>query len=442
MTLRDAIAAVDAEKAGAWMYERVREWYPICRSITGQGLRDTLARIQTLIPIEISSVPTGTPVFDWMIPNEWNIRDAYIRNSRGEKVVDFKQHNLHVMGYSTPVRAKMSLEELRPHLHVHAENPDWIPYRTSYYREDWGFCLSQRTLDAMEPGEYEVVIDSTLMPGVLNYGEYLLKGSARDEVLISAHACHPSLANDNLSGMALAVYLAKTLQGVRLRHSYRFLFAPGTIGAIAWLSKHEDHARKQVKHGLILACVGDGGPFQYKKSRRGDTHIDRTVEHVLTTSGHPHAIHPFVPYGYDERQYCSPGFDLPVGCFMRGGPGGYPEYHSSADNLEIVSPKNLAESLDQVLRVIEVLETDEEYINLKPLCEPQLGRRGLYSQTGGLAGRKAAEMALLWVLNYSDGHYTLLDIAIKSGIPYADVRLAADALIQAGLLLHASIIDE
>lgn len=430
----DLCGGDDFSSAGAWMHERVCEWYPHCRSITGQGLRDTLAAIGAHVPITIESLGSGMPVFDWTIPNEWNIRDAYIKNAQGERVVDFRAHNLHVMSYSAPVSQRMSLEELRKKCFTLPEHPDWIPYRTSYFREDWAFCLSQRQLDALPEGIYEVCIDSSLAPGELNYGELVLPGATEDEVLISAHACHPSLANDNLSGIALAVYLARVLAQRQHRYTYRFVFAPGTIGAIAWLATHAKHARQRIKHGLILACVGDGGPFRYKRSRRENAPVDAAVEYVLSRSDAPHEILPFIPYGYDERQYCSPGFNLPVGCFMRSGPGGYPEYHSSADNLELVQPRHLADSLQRILDVVTILEGNETYRSLNPHCEPQLGRRGLYSQTGGLVGRKSAEMGLLWVLNYSDGCNSLLDIARRSGIPFEDIRLAADALLNAGLL--------
>ena len=419
------------------MLARVRDWYPICRSITGQGVRDTLAGIGEHLPLQVSDVPTGTPVFDWTIPNEWNIREAWITNAQGERVVDFKNHTLHVMSYSAPARARMPLAELRAKCFTLPEHPDWIPYRTSYFKEDWAFCLSQRQLDALPDGEYEVCIDSTLAPGVLNYGECVLPGTTQDEVLISAHCCHPSLANDNLSGIVLAMRLAQLLQQAQLRYTYRFVFAPGTIGAITWLAQHEAHARLHLKHGLILACVGDPADFRYKQSRQGDAAIDRAVAHVLQASGRTHEIQPYIPYGYDERQYGSPGFNLPVGCFMRSGPGGYPEYHSSADNPDLLQPECLGQSLEMLLRVVEVIEGNAAYQNLNPNCEPQLGRRGLYSQTGGLAGRKAAEMGMLWVLNYSDGNHTLLDIATKSDIPFPDIRLAADALLAAGLLAEA-----
>jgi aminopeptidase-like protein len=425
---------VDFSEAGEWMYARVREWYPLCRSITGQGLRDTLAGIAGHAPITVRAVPSGTPAFDWTIPKEWSIRDAYIKNAAGERVVDFHAHNLHVMSYSTPVAQRMALAELRKKCFTLPDHPDWIPYRTSYYREDWGFCLTQHQLDGMTEEAYEVCIDSSLDSGVLNYGELLLRGETEEEVLLSAHVCHPSLANDNLSGVALALYLARLLSQRKHRYSYRFVFAPGTIGAIAWLAQNADHARKYVRHGLILACVGDGGPFRYKRTRQEHAKVDVAAAHVLSRAGRPHEILPFIPYGYDERQYCSPGFNLPVGCFMRSGPGGYAEYHSSADNLELVRPEHLAESLDALLAILDVLEGDAVYQNRSPNGEPQLGKRGLYSQTGGLVGRKSAEMGLLWVLNYSDGSHSLLDIAERSGIAFEDIRLAADALVAADLL--------
>jgi len=384
------------------------------------------------IPLQRHAIPSGTSAFDWTIPNEWNIRDAYVKNAAGERVVDFRKHNLHVLGYSTPVRATVSLDELKEHCFTVPEQPDRIPYRTSYYKEQWGFCLSQRDLDALPPGEYEVHIDSTLEPGVLDYGQCVIPGESREEVLISAHACHPSLANDNLSGIALACALAQVLDDARTRYTYRFVFAPGTIGAIAWLSEHQLYAKTHVRHGLIFACVGDGAPFTYKRSRRGNAAVDRAAELVLRLNGG--TVKPFTPYGYDERQYCSPGFNLPVGCFMRSGPGGYPEYHTDADNLDLVKPEYLAESFEQVLRIIEILEGNATYVNVNPNCEPQLGKRGLYSAVGGRTDTKQVEMAMLWVLNYSDGKHDLLEIARMAGSPFAPIRAAADALAEAGLL--------
>jgi aminopeptidase-like protein len=433
-TLTDLIGELSPEAAGNWMYDRVREYYPWCRSITGDGLRQTLQALGDHIPLELHEVATGTPVFDWTIPNEWNVREAWIEDPKGNKVVDFRDHNLHLLGYSAPFKGRVSRQELVDHCFTLPDHPDWIPYRTSYFKEQWGFCLTQNQLDALPEGDYEVCIDTTLAPGHLTYGECVVPGSDPGaEILISAHACHPSLANDNLSGIALALYLARELANIDHRYTYRFIFAPGTIGAIAWLARNADNV-DHIKHGLIFACVGDGHAPTYKQSRRGDAVVDKAVAHVLAQTSPDHTIKPFTPYGYDERQYCSPGFNLPVGCFMRSGPGGYPEYHSSADNLDLVQPEALADSLDKVLRVLEVLEGNATYRNLNPHCEPQLGKRGLYSLVGGRNDTQALQMALLWVLNYSDGENSLLDIAQRAEMPFAQIRAAADALIEADLL--------
>jgi len=418
---------------GRAMHALIAELYPICRSITGDGVRQTLARLAREIPLEIHEVPSGTRVFDWTVPNEWNIRDAYIKDARGTRVVDFRRCNLHVVSYSVPVRARMTLEELRPRLHTLPDRPDWVPYRTTYYKEDWGFCLSQRQLDALAEGEYEVCIDSTLAPGSLTYGECVIRGRTDEEVLISCHCCHPSLANDNLSGIAVAVALARSLAGASLRYTYRFLFIPGTIGSITWLALNEATTAR-IRHGLVLSCVGDRGHPTYKRSRRGNAVIDRAVEHVLRHSGGEYTIRDFVPYGYDERQYCSPGFNLPVGCLMRTPNGQFPEYHTSADNLEFVEPAALADTLRTCQAVVEILEHDGVYENLNPKCEPQLGRRGLYGGVTGRAQLPGYELALLWVLNFSDGQHSLLDIAERADIPFATVRRAAEDLVRAELL--------
>ena len=410
----------------------VTSLYPICRSITGDGFRETLARLQQLVPLEIHEVPSGTPVFDWTVPREWNIRDAWVANSRGERVIDFRSHNLHVVNYSTPVRKRMTLSELRPHLFSLPDHPDWIPYRTSYYKESWGFCLTHRQLQALPDGEYDVCIDSTLAPGKLTWGEFLLPGESSDEVLLSCHSCHPSLANDNLAGMAVAIHLARRLAERPRRLSYRFLFIPGTIGSIAWLAHNQDRVNR-IKHGLVLSCLGDRGSPTYKRSRRGDALIDRAASHVLRHSG-DHTIIDFVPYGYDERQYCSPGFDLAVGCLTRTPNGKYPEYHTSADNLEFVSPEHLAHSLCACEAILDVLENDARYRNLNPHCEPQLGRRGLYSGVVGKSELPSLELALLWVLNQSDGDHALLDIAERSGLEFNVIHAAACALKATGLL--------
>ena len=419
------------------IFHLIERLYPICRSITGDGVRQTLRILQEYIPLTIREVPSGTRVFDWAVPKEWNIKDAYIKNSKGEKLVDFQKSNLHVLNYSRPVHEKVSLDELKAHSFSLPDKPDWIPYRTSYYKENWGFCLSHKQLAELQEDEYEVLIDSTLRDGHLSYGEYFIKGERVDEILISTHVCHPSLANDNLTGIALAVFIAKHLKAASLRYSYRFVFTPGTIGSIIWLSLNEAQTIR-IKHGLILACVGDSGKINYKKSRQANAEIDRAVMQALRDSGDAFALHEFSPYGYDERQFCSPGFNLPVGCFMRTPHGEFPEYHTSADNLELVQPEFLADSLTKCLSVLEILEGNRRYLNLNPKCEPQLGKRGLYGSIGGQSDGRLQELAMLWVLNLSDGAHDLLDISEKSKVRFYLIKNAADALLANNLLREAS----
>ena len=418
---------------GKEMYRLIVGLYPICRSITGNGYRQTMQRIQEIIPLTTHEVPSGTEVFDWTVPKEWNVREAYVIAPSGEKIIDFQQHNLHILQYSYPIHQKMPLSELKSHLYSLPDHPDWIPYRTSYYKENWGFCLSQKQLDSLEEGEYEVMIDSSLQDGHLTYGEYFIQGQLDEEVLLSCHCCHPSLCNDNLSGIALTSTLAKLLTPQALRYSYRFLFIPGAIGSITWLAKNESGAAR-VKHGLVVTGVADSGPLHYKRSRRGDAEIDRAVEHVLKHSGQPYQIRDFSPYGYDERQYCSPGFNLPVGSLTRTPHGQYPQYHTSADNLDFVSPEALAESLNVYLNVVLVLEGNRHYINLNPKGEVRLGKRGLYRAVGGQTDQPLNELALLWVLNLSDGRHNLLDIAERSGLNFDVVQQAAHALSEHKLL--------
>lgn len=433
MNRADFNSALDLDQIGQSMYQLVAELYPICRSITGNGFRESLKIIQREIPLEIHEVPSGTLVFDWTVPKEWNIRDAYVKNNRGDKVIDFKQSNLHVVNYSVPIHQKMPLAELKEHLFSLPDQPTWIPYRTSYYKETWGFCVSHQTLQGLDDGEYEVCIDSALENGHLTYGECLLNGQSDNEILISCHCCHPSLCNDNLSGMSLATFLAKHLAQFATRYSYRFVFIPGTIGSITWLSRNEDKVPK-IKHGLVVACVGDPGKFTYKKSRRGDAEIDRAALRVLQHSGREYDVQEFSPYGYDERQYCSPGFNLPVGSLSRTPHGCYPEYHTSADNLNLVQPQALAESLSKYLAVLNVIEDNQKYLNTNPKCEPQLGRRGLYGMFGGRKDQSVYELAMLWVLNFSDGQHALLDIAEKSGLAFSSIKEAARALAEHDLL--------
>ncbi len=470
-TVRQALAALDRDAAGRSMMDLATELYLIPRSLTGDGVRETLERIGRRLPLEIHELPTGTPILDWTVPREWNPREAWIQDPTGRRVVDFADHNLHLVGYSTPVHRRMTLDELRPHLHSLPEQPDLIPYRTSYHEETWGFCLPDRLLESLPQGEYEVLIDASLEDGSMTWGECLLPGSSAGEVLISSHVCHPQLANDNLSGIAVTVHLAEALARVpERRYSYRFLFAPGGIGAIAWLARNRERL-DTFRHGLIAANLGDDGSFHYKRSRRGDREIDRAVAAALADLGEDLVTQDFFPFGYDERQYCSPGFDLPVGVLTRTPWGRYPEYHTSADDLSFIGAEALAGSLAAYLATAAALEegpggrasppaaaedgpkgavragpdsrsaqarsqrpvAGRRYRNLEPFGEPQLGRRGLYGGLGG-AGRRDFEIAMLWVLNQSDGEHTLEDIAERSGLPPNVVGEAADALCQAGLL--------
>jgi aminopeptidase-like protein len=432
MSVLKALEEAGTEAAGRAMHELAAGLYPLNRSITGDGLRRTLAVLRERIGIEVFEVPSGTQVFDWTVPREWNIQEAYIKGPDGRTVVDFRDSNLHVLNYSVPVQARMPLAELRPHLFTLPERPHAIPYRTSYYKDAWGFCLPHAVLESLPEGEYEVRIDSTLEAGSMSYGELLLEGTSREEVLFSCHCCHPSLANDNLSGIVVAAFLARLLRGQQHRLSYRFVFAPGTIGAIAYLAAHRERI-DQIRNGLVLTCVGDAAGFHYKKSRRGAALIDRAMAHALRHSGEAFETLDFTPYGYDERQYCSPGFNLAVGCLMRSIWGTFPEYHTSDDNLEFLKPQALAGSLRLCASVVDILEGEARYRSLAPFCEPQLGKRGLYGATGG-AGIAESNLARLWVLNFSDGEHGLLDIATRAGQPFHLVRAAACELEQAHLI--------
>ena len=422
----------NAEDMGTRAYDFMREIFPICRSITGEGVRATLRHVSERIPLQTFEVPSGTPVFDWQVPNEWNIRDAWVKDSQGRRVIDFQESNLHLVSYSTPVRQTMTLAELRPRLHSLPDHPDWIPYRTSYYKPYWGFCMRHRDLTSLSEGSYEVCIDSTLEPGSLTYAECYVRGASEREVVVFTHICHPSLANDNASGIAVATQLASSLLEQPGRLSYRFVFSPGTIGAITWLARNEQNLGR-IDHGLVLGLLGDPGPLTYKKSGRGDATVDRAARHVLASLALAHRIEEFSPYGYDERQFNSPGIDLPVGRLTRSPNDAYPQYHSSADDLSLVSGAQLGESVYAAAHVLAALDGNGTYLNMSPKCEPQLGKRGLYRPTGG-KGPGPQELALLWVLNQANGARSLLDIAERSGIPFPVIRSAADDLIRVGLL--------
>ncbi|MGB4911161.1 MAG: DUF4910 domain-containing protein [Candidatus Dechloromonas phosphoritropha] len=423
----------DFSVLGQRMYALAERLFPICRSITGNGLRETLRILQQEIPLTLYEVPTGTPAFDWIVPREWNIRDAYIKNSPGEKIVDFQQNNLHILNYSTPINARMSLEELRPHLFSLPEKPEWIPYRTSYFNDNWGFCITQRQLETMPNDDYEVVIDSSLEPGALSYGELTIPGESEEQILLFAHCCHPSLANDNLSGIAVIVELAKILSASLPRFTYRCIFAPGTIGCIAWLSQNKPELNK-VKLGLVAAVLGDPGQLTYKKTCAGDTLVDRAVLHVLRHRNIHFRTLEFSPYGYDERQFASPGINLPVGRLTRTPNGAYPEYHTSADNMSLITPDAMADSLAAYYEVIALIENNHVYQSNFPYCEPQLGKRGLYRKTGGHANAEQRELALLWVLNQADGQHDLLEIAERADISFTAIASAAKELVNANVI--------
>ena len=430
----DASSAPAAATAGGEIHALMEELFPICRSLTGEGVRETLERIGREVPLEVVETPSGTQVFDWTLPPEWNVREAWIAGPDGSRVVDFADHNLHLVGYSVPVRLRLGLEELRGHLFAHPEHDDRIPFRTSYYARTWGFCLERRLLDELPPGEYEVCIDSTLAEdGSVTYGEAVLPGESDEEILLSTYCCHPSLANDNLSGVALLAVLGRALATMPRRYTYRLLWSPGTIGPLTWLWRNEDGLHR-VRHGLVVSCVGDPGEITYKRSRRGDAVVDRAVAQVLRERGTPHMLLDWVPWGGDERQFGSPGFDLPVGAFSRTPADQFPEYHSSADDLDFVAAEHLGDSFETLLHVLEVLEGNERYLNQSPKGEPQLGKRGLYRAMGG---GSTEELALLWVLNLSDGRHDLLEIAERSGLSFRAVRDAGTRLVEHELLSPA-----
>jgi aminopeptidase-like protein len=427
-----------AAEIGEGIFALAAEIFPICRSITGDGVRETLSHLGRHIDLEVHEIPTGTQVLDWTVPREWNVRDAFIKDEQGRRVVDFRESNLHVLNYSAPIHAKMPLSRLREHLFTIPDQPDAIPYRTSYYAENWGFCLSHRKLLELPEGIYEVKIDASLTDGHLTYGEFLCPGESEEEILLSAHICHPSLANDNCSGLALLTLLAERLAVRKTRYSYRFLFAPGTIGAITWLACNDDKV-KRIRHGLIVSGVGDSGGPTYKKSRRGTAPIDRAMTHVLQREAGAPKVIDFFPYGYDERQYCSPGYNLGVGLFQRSQFGQFPEYHNSGDNLAFIKPDCLASSYRMIVEALDILELDHRPRSANPKGEPQLGRRGLYSTIGGESHSPEHRMALLWIMNLADGRHSLLDIAERAAIPFQVIANAAGQLYDHGLLLPAGI---
>ena len=509
-----------------------QELFPICRSICGPGLRETLTRIAGRVPLEIEEVATGTPAFDWQVPQEWRLRRATLRGPGGNVLADTDISSLQVVNCSVPVRQTIPLAELRPYLHSLPGRPDAVPYRTSYYSRTWGFCLADRVARDLPEGEYEVDIDSTFYDGSISLGSCVVPGDSSDQIVLSTHCCHPSLANDNLSGIVIAMRVASELRRRASRRlTVRLLFMPGTIGAITWLARHVELVPR-IRHGLVLSCLGDRrGAFVYKQSRRGDAAVDRVVPSVLAAHGYAVEVRPFIPYGYDERQFCSPGFDLPFGCLMRTPNGEYAEYHTSDDNLSLLDEAALEGSVAAVLAVVDEVMSQCDggrnrrgsrkdvgglarrvgadapasaadasgtsagvssagatsavassagdaacdatgdiggdaateaaaetivhaaadltgdnampagasriFVNTHPFCEPQLGRRGLYAAMGGAAKSPAMQMALLWVLNLSDGRHDLAAIAARAGEDLRLIETAAAALEGVGLLRAA-----
>ena len=422
---------------GRQIFAHVRELFPLCRSITGPGLRATLDHIGAAIPLVRHEVPSGTKVLDWEVPREWTPRGATLATAEGQVLLDFAANNLHLLQYSGPVDRLVPTAELQMHLHSLPAQPDLIPYRTAYFTETWGLCLPHRLRETLTDPAYRVRIDATLAFGALSWGECVLPGETAEEVLVSMHCCHPSLANDNLSAIAVGIEWARALAArPRRRLTWRFVFAPGTIGAICFLAQRREELSR-IRHGLVLSNLGDGAPFHWKRTRREDAPIDRVMAHVLRHDAPGNALLPFEPYGYDERQYGSPGFDLPVGCLSRAVHGTFPEYHTSADDLDFVRPEHLARSLSLLRAVEEVLEEDAVPLAREPYGEPQLGKRGLYATIGGTR-QDVDRMALLWVLNQADGAHSLLDIAERARLPFAAIRRAAEAATRAGLLEPAA----
>lgn len=410
--------------------------WPICRSITGNGLRESLKILSEIIPLQLTEVPTGTKVFDWEVPKEWNIRDAHIITPDGKKICDFKVNNLHVMNYSIPVDQEISFEELDKHLFSLPNMPDAIPYLTSYYRETWGFCISQNERNTLpKNGTYKVKIDSTLAAGSLTYGECILKGETDEEILFSTYVCHPSLANNELSGPLVAAFLYKKLAALpKRKYTYRFVFAPETVGVIAFLSKNGMYLKEKIHAGYVLTCVGDDGAFTYKRSKDETKAVNRIAEHVLEHSGKKYSVIDFAIGGSDERQYCSPGFNFPVGSLMRTMYQRYKEYHTSLDNKSFISFAAMEETVNMYFDIVKLHELNQNYLNAVQYCEPQLGKRGLYPELGGQKERAEKLSMRLHLLSWADGKTDLLTIANRFGKPALDFEETIAELIDKNLL--------
>lgn len=419
---------------GQEMYELCRELFPICRSITGDGFRQSLAILANHLPeLKKIEVPTGTKCFDWEVPKEWNIKDAYIVTPSGNKICDFKQSNLHVVGYSTPVNKIVSLGELQEHLYSLPDQPDAIPYVTSYYRQRWGFCITQNERDNLMPGEYQVVIDSELKEGSLTYGELIIPGDTDKEIFISSYLCHPSMANNELSGPVVTTFLAKWISELKNRkYTYRIVIIPETIGSITYLSRNYETLKQNVIAGFNVTCVGDERAYSYLPSRHGSTLSDKVALHVLKHMHPDFVSYSFLDRGSDERQYCSPGIDLPVCSVMRTKYGCYPEYHTSLDDLNLVTPAGLLGGYEVLSKIIECLEIDG-LLSSTFLCEPQLGKRGLYP-TISTKSSGAQVRNMMNFLAYCDGSLSSLEIAEKINVPLWELTEIIEKLRKAGVL--------
>jgi aminopeptidase-like protein len=422
---------------GDLMYGLMRRLFPICRSITGKGIRNTLKILQEIIPLEVHEIPTGTPVFDWQIPKEWNIKNAYILDPRGNKIVDFKKSNLHVVGYSTPVDKYIELSELQNHLYSIKEQPKAIPYITSYYKENWGFCISHNQRKELKEGTYKVFIDSELTDGSLTYGELILPGQTNKEIFLSTYICHPSMANNELSGPVVTTLLAKWIMSIPRKYKYRIIFIPETIGSITYLSKNLDEMKRNLLAGFNINCVGDERTYSYLPSRYGNTLADKVALNILHFKCPDFKKYAFLERGSDERQYCSPGVDLPVVSIMRSKYGEFPEYHTSLDNMDIVSPHGLQGSYDVMKDCIEVLENNEKY---HTVCygEPQLSKHGLYPVTNtNRTGESVKD--ILNFLAYADGSNDLIDISNIINVPAKTLLKLAGQLYDKKLIEKISL---
>lgn len=418
---------------GDEMYDLAKLLFPICRSITGNGVRETFGIIQNHIPLKVYEVPTGTSVFDWTVPKEWNIRSAYLADKCGNKIIDFENNNLHVMGYSVPVNKTISNEELQKHLHSLPEQPNAIPYVTSYYREDWGICLTHSDREKLKDAEYSVFIDSDLKDGSLTYGELIIPGDSEKEVLISTNICHPSLANNELSGPVVAIFLAKWLLNNKRKYTYRFMFVPETIGAICYLSKNLEVMRKNTIAGFNLSCVGDDKKYSYIPTKYDNTYTDKVIFNVLTQRGFGFTKHSFLERGSDERQFNFPGVDLPIVCVCRSKFNTYAEYHTSLDDLSFISPAGLFGSYELLSECISVIEGNKKY-KVTCVCEPQLGKRNLCSSVSTKFAFGDFKVKLTSFLLYADGTNDLIDISNKTNITLNDLLVIVEKLLEVNLI--------